>query len=53
MSIPHHLVFGAALTPRAEARARDAMSQHLAAGAAPLIEHLVKQGVAQRFHTTE
>jgi hypothetical protein len=29
------------------------MSQHLSAGAAPLIEHLVKQGVAQRFQTME
>lgn len=29
-------------------RARRAMSAHLAAGAVPLIDHLVKQGVAQR-----
>ncbi len=38
----------AALGPHDDDGARAAMSDHLAAGATPLIEHLVKQGVAQK-----
>ncbi|MCX2928773.1 GntR family transcriptional regulator [Mycobacterium sp. CVI_P3] len=52
-SIADHKRILAALKARDGDRARAAMSQHLAAGAAPLIEHLVKQGVAQRFQTME
>ena len=37
-----------ALKARDEERARRAMSEHLAAGANPLIDHLVQQGVAER-----
>ena len=52
-SVADHKRILAALKAHDEERARAAMSQHLAAGAAPLIEHLVKQGVAQRFQTME
>jgi len=52
-SLADHERILAVLKARDEGRARAAMSEHLSAGAAPLIEHLVKQGVAQRFHTTE
>ena len=47
-SVADHKRILAALKAHDEDRARAAMSQHLSAGAAPLIEHLVKQGVAQR-----
>ncbi|WP_167097655.1 GntR family transcriptional regulator [Mycobacterium sp. DL592] len=43
----HHRIV-AALQAHDEDGARAAMSDHLAAGATPLIEHLVKQGVARR-----
>lgn len=52
-SVADHKRILAALKAHDEDRARAAMAQHLAAGAAPLIEHLVKQGVAQRFQTME
>lgn len=47
-SIADHEHIVAALQAHDAGGARTAMSQHLAAGAAPLIDHLVKQGVAQR-----
>jgi DNA-binding GntR family transcriptional regulator len=52
-SVADHKRILVALKARDEDRARAAMSQHLSAGAVPLIEHLVKQGVAQRFQTME
>ncbi|WP_319430109.1 GntR family transcriptional regulator [Mycobacterium sp. RTGN5] len=52
-SVADHKRILAALKAHDEERARAAMAQHLSAGAAPLIEHLVKQGVAQRFQTME
>ncbi len=52
-SVADHERILAALTTHDEEQARAAMSDHLAAGAGPLIEHLVKQGVAQRFQTME
>lgn len=48
-SVAHHKRILAALKAHDGERARAAMSEHLAAGAAPLIEHLVKHGVVQRF----
>lgn len=47
-SVADHEQILAALTKRDAEQARAAMSDHLTAGAAPLIEHLAKQGVAQR-----
>jgi DNA-binding GntR family transcriptional regulator len=44
-SIEHHRRILAALEQRDENRARTAMSEHLAEGAAPLIEHLTQRGV--------
>jgi DNA-binding GntR family transcriptional regulator len=41
----HHRRLLAALEKRDEDRARTAMSEHLAAGAKPLIEHLTERGV--------
>ena len=41
----HHRRVLAALARRDQALARTAMSEHLAAGAAPLIEHLTRRGV--------
>ena len=47
-SVADHQRIVAALQAHDEDGARAAMSDHLAAGATPLIEHLVKQGVARR-----
>ncbi|MGY4710959.1 GntR family transcriptional regulator [Mycolicibacterium sp. CBM1] len=47
-SVADHERILAALQARDPDGARAAMSEHLAAGAAPLIEHLVNRGVAQR-----
>lgn len=47
-SVADHQNILSALQARDEDAARAAMSKHLAAGAAPLIEHLVKSGVAQQ-----
>jgi DNA-binding GntR family transcriptional regulator len=44
-SIEHHRRLLAALELRDENLARTAMSEHLAAGAAPLIDHLTQRGV--------
>jgi DNA-binding GntR family transcriptional regulator len=44
-STEHHRKLLAALGRRDESRARTTMSEHLAAGAAPLIEHLTQRGV--------
>ncbi|EUA75324.1 FCD domain protein [Mycobacterium xenopi 4042] len=44
-SIKHHRRVLAALEKRDDRLARKAMSEHLAAGAIPLIEHLVERGV--------
>jgi DNA-binding GntR family transcriptional regulator len=44
-STEHHRKLLAALEARDENLARAAMSEHLAAGAAPLIEHLTQRGV--------
>ena len=44
-SIKHHRRLLAALRQRDEDLARTAMSEHLAAGAAPLIDHLTQRGV--------
>ena len=44
-STEHHRKLLAALEKRDENLARTAMSEHLAAGAAPLIEHLTQRGV--------
>jgi DNA-binding GntR family transcriptional regulator len=44
-SIKDHRRVLAALTRRDDVLARKAMSQHLAAGAAPLIDHLIEHGV--------
>ncbi|BBY57782.1 MULTISPECIES: GntR family transcriptional regulator [Mycolicibacterium] len=52
-SVADHKRILAALKAHDEERARAAMSQHLSAGAVPLIEHLVKNGVVQRFQTME
>jgi DNA-binding GntR family transcriptional regulator len=46
-SIKDHRRVLSALEKRDEKLARTAMSQHLAAGAGPLIEHLVSRGVVQ------
>jgi len=46
-SIKHHRRVLAALEKRDGELARKAMSEHLAAGAAPLIEHLVEHGVVE------
>ncbi|HJT94028.1 MAG TPA: GntR family transcriptional regulator [Mycobacterium sp.] len=45
LSMAHHRRLLAALEARDENLARTAMSEHLAEGAAPLIEHLTQQGV--------
>jgi DNA-binding FadR family transcriptional regulator len=45
LSTEHHRKLLAALEARDENLARAAMSEHLAAGAAPLIEHLTQRGV--------
>jgi DNA-binding FadR family transcriptional regulator len=47
-SVADHQRILAALRAHDGDGARAAMSDHLAAGATPLIEHLVKQGVAER-----
>lgn len=47
-SVTDHARILAALRTRDADAARAAMSDHLAAGATPLIEHLVNQGVAQK-----
>lgn len=52
-SIADHKRILQALKSHDAERARAAMSDHLAAGAGPLIEHLVKQGVAERVRTPE
>jgi DNA-binding GntR family transcriptional regulator len=44
-STEHHRTLLAALESRDESLARTAMSEHLAAGAAPLIDHLTQRGV--------
>jgi DNA-binding GntR family transcriptional regulator len=44
-SVKHHRRVLAALEKRDEKLARQAMSDHLAAGAVPLIEHLIERGV--------
>jgi DNA-binding GntR family transcriptional regulator len=44
-STEHHRKLLAALESRDESLARTAMSEHLAAGAAPLIDHLTQRGV--------
>ncbi|MBS9532410.1 GntR family transcriptional regulator [Mycobacterium sp. M1] len=44
-SIRHHRRVLAALAGRDEDRARSAMAEHLASGAAPLIDHLIEHGV--------
>ena len=46
-SISHHRQVLAALESRDGDRAREAMSDHLAAGAVPLIDHLSERGVVQ------
>ena len=46
-SMKHHRRLLAALEKRDEKLARIAMSKHLAAGAAPLIDHLIQRGVAE------
>lgn len=47
-SVADHTRIVAALRKADATAAREAMAEHLAAGAAPLIDHLVKQGVARR-----
>lgn len=47
-SVTDHKRILLALKARDAGRARTAMADHLAAGATPLIDHLLKQGVAQR-----
>lgn len=47
-SIRHHRAVLAALAKRDEDLARAAMAEHLAAGAAPMIDHLVEHGVVDR-----
>lgn len=44
-SIKHHRRVLAALAKRDEQQARTAMAEHLAAGAVPLIDHLIERGV--------
>lgn len=46
-STKHHRAVLAALAKRDEDLARTAMAEHLAAGAAPLIDHLVEHGVVE------
>ncbi|MBB2772818.1 MULTISPECIES: GntR family transcriptional regulator [Mycolicibacterium] len=46
-SVRHHRQLLTALAQRDDALARSAMSEHLAAGAEPLIEHLKTRGVVQ------
>ena len=45
LSTEHHRKLLAALEQRDEQMARATMSEHLAAGAIPLIEHLTQRGV--------
>ncbi len=47
-SVADHKRILLALKARDAGKARTAMADHLAAGAAPLIDHLLEQGVAQR-----
>ena len=47
-SVADHTRILLALKARDVGKARTAMADHLAAGATPLIDHLLKQGVAQR-----
>lgn len=47
-STKHHRAVLAALTKRDEELARTAMAEHLAAGAVPMIEHLVERGVVDQ-----
>ncbi|RAV03372.1 GntR family transcriptional regulator [Mycolicibacter senuensis] len=47
-STKHHRAVLAALAKRDEDLARTAMAEHLAAGAAPLIDHLVEHGVVDQ-----
>lgn len=51
-SVADHKRILLALKARDVGRARTAMADHLAAGATPLIDHLLKQGVAQRVRQT-
>jgi DNA-binding GntR family transcriptional regulator len=44
-SVKHHRRVLAALEKRDDKLARKAMSEHLAAGAVPLIDHLIQRGV--------
>ena len=46
-SIQHHRRVLAALADRDDEAARTAMAEHLAAGADPLIDHLIERGVVQ------
>lgn len=46
-SIKHHRKVLAALAKHDEESARTAMAEHLAAGAAPLIDHLIERGVVE------
>ncbi|OBK90504.1 GntR family transcriptional regulator [Mycolicibacter sinensis] len=46
-STRHHRAVLAALAKRDEELARAAMAEHLAAGAAPMLEHLVERGVVE------
>jgi DNA-binding FadR family transcriptional regulator len=46
-STEHHRKLLAALEQREENLVRTAMSEHLAAGAAPLIDHLTQRGVVR------
>ena len=52
-SVADHQRILAALQAHDEDGARAAMSDHLAAGATPLIDHLVKQGVAGRVASVD
>ena len=52
-SVADHQRILAALQEHDSGGARAAMSDHLAAGATPLIEHLVKQGVAGRVASVD
>lgn len=47
-STKHHRAVLAALAKRDEELARTAMAEHLAAGAVPMIEHLVERGVVDQ-----
>jgi len=47
-SVKHHRAVLAALAKRDRELARAAMAEHLAAGAAPMIDHLVEHGVVDQ-----